>query len=134
MSLYAPYSLKHLYPFSTTTMYAWIDKEPIKRRVIFVIDKDNKKRRVKRNELWPIAYDKLFSKIKALEKEKDFKEKVKVLIRKIKENQNHFNTGFYTLEFVKKMSLENCFWETSKIYVSKPYEPDYCTTVVEENF
>ena len=82
MSLYAPYIKKHLYPFSTTTMYAWIDKEPIKRRIIFVVDKDNKRRKLEKTEIWPLAYDKLFSKVKALEKEKDFEEKMRVILTK----------------------------------------------------
>ena len=136
MSLYTPYTLRHLlYPFSTTTMYAWIDKEPIKRKVIFIVDKNNRQKRLKQSEIWPLTYDKLFTKFRSLEKDKaGGKQKMGAILRKIKESQFTFNKGLYSLEFIKKIKLAHCFWDTAENYILRPYQPDYCETLVEEDF
>ena len=135
MSLYAPWTLQHLYPFSTTTMYAWIDKEPIKRKIVFVVDRDNKKRRLKKSEIWPLTYDKLFSKFKALEKEGKVQE-MKDILREIKKTQPLFNERVdgRSLEFIKKIQLSHCFWENSEKYRFNRQRPDYCDIVIEEEF
>ena len=136
MSLYAPWTFQHLYPFSTTTMYAWIDKEPIKRKMIFVMDRDNKKRLLKQSEIWPLTYDKLFSKFKALEKEEGGKQRMKDILRELKRSQPLFNekVNGRSLESIKKIMLSHCFWETSKKYISNRQQPDYCDIVIEEKF
>ena len=134
MSVYAPWTLRHIYPFSTTTMYAWIDKEPIKRKVVFIVDRDNRKRRVQRKEIWPLTYDKLFSKIKSIERDKNGQKKIKDILEKTQQFQTFFNKGVWTLEFIKKITLEHCFWHTTKNYVLRPYQPDYCKVFVEKDF
>ena len=133
MSIYAPYKLQHLYPFSTTTMYAWIDKEPVKRKKVFVVDRD-KKRHVKRTEIWPLTYDRLFSKLKRMEKDNEPVSKQKDILRQIQNLQPVFNKGVYTLEFIKKMTLENCFWHTTENYILRSDQPDYCNVFIEESF
>ena len=140
MSVYAPYSLRHLYPFSTTTMYAWIDKpdQPIKRKVIFVVDRDDRKRLVKRAEIWPIAYSKIFSKFREWERtgtKEEALEKIKTVLRKIQKAQPVFNyKGVHSFEFIKTMTLEHCYWNTAKGYILHPNQPDHCRVVVEESF
>ncbi|MCZ0933174.1 MAG: hypothetical protein OXJ52_08490 [Oligoflexia bacterium] len=135
MSLIAPWTLQHLYPFSTTTMYAWVDKEPIKRKVVFIVDRDNRKRRLERSEIWPLTHDKLFSKFKALEKEEE-KGKMKDILREVKQSQHLFNkrAGGRSLEFIKKIQLAHCFWKKSESYISRPSQPDDCDIVIEEEF
>lgn len=120
--------------FSLTTMYAWIDKEPLKRKVIFVQDKDNKKRRIKRSEIWPLANTKMFSKFKALEKQKNGKETINLILEKMKTQQSVFNDGVHSLKRIKKISLEHCFWKTTKDYIQRPKKPDFCEIFVEKKF
>lgn len=135
LSLYTPYKLKPLYPFSTTTMYAWTDKEPIKRKIIFVVDSNNRKRQLKQSEIWPLTYDKLFSKLQSLEKDKENGEqKIKTILRKIQKTQFAFNRGIHSLEFIKKITLSHCFWKTSESYILRSDQPDYCDILAEESF
>ena len=137
MSIYAPYKIKSMYPFSTTTMYAWIDGEPVVREIIFVTDRDNRKRRLKKSEIRPLAKQRLFSKLRELEKHgKNGEDQIKKILRKIRKFQLEFNNrnGIWTLEFIRKMTLEKCYWKTSRIYISRPYDPDYCRIFVEEVF
>ena len=135
MSLYAPYSLRHLYPFSTTTMYAYKDKEPIKRKVVFIVEREGRTRLLSSSEIWPLSYDKLFSKFRSLEKdEKEGKKKMRLILRKLKESQFVFHKGYYSLEFIKKISLQHCFWKKAENYISRRYQPDYCKPFLEEDF
>ena len=136
MSLYAVITFKHLYPFSAVTMYAWIDKEPIKRKVIFITDKDNKKRQVERKEMFPLRYYGLFFHLKSLEKKEDGKKKIEEILLKIQKSQALFSPlgKFHNFNDIKKMSLEHCFWRTTKNYLSQPDKPDYCKAWIEQDF
>lgn len=132
MSLYAVIAFKPLYPFSTTAMFAWKHKEPLKGSILFITDKNNKKRRVEAKEIWPLLRSrKLFSHLKSLEKKQ-----IEEILLKIQKTQTLFSPlgKFHNFNDIKKMSLEQCFWRTTKNYLSQPDKPDYCEAWIEQDF
>ena len=116
MSAYAPYTIRPLYPFSTTTMYAYMDKEPIKRKVIFIVDRDDRERRLSPSEIWPLTYDKLFSKLQSLERnKKDGKKKMKIILRKLKNLSLFFIKDITVWSLLRKYLCKIAFGRNQKI-------------------
>ena len=78
----------------------------------------------------------MFTKFKALEKKEEGLRKMKDILREIKKLQPLFNerVSGRSLEFVKKIQLSHCFWNTSENYISNRQKPDYCDIVIEEEF
>jgi len=130
MSLYAPYSLKHIYPFSTTTMYAFKYAIPYKKRMLVLHDKFGKERPITPQELFPLK-NRIYGRFLRLEKQPQPVAKTKQILEKLREPP--FNK-WHSLKEATKISLKHCFWKTTKDYASRPKKPDTCKTFAEKIF
>ena len=141
MAVLTPYTQnQHFYPFSKTAMFSHTDTIPIKRRKIFIVDQDNTKRLLSEKELSKSIQTGLFYILKSIKKQKNRggveEQLIHNILIKIKNNQAPFDqlNEFPSFKFVKQISFENCFWATSKKYLSNPKKHDYCEVILQKTF
>ena len=60
----------------------------------------------------------------------------KNILKEIKKSQPLYSAKINrkSLEFIKKIRLSHCFWETSENYIFNRQQPDYCDIVIEKEF
>ena len=137
MAVLTPYTKnQHFYPFSKTMIFAYIDTVPIKRRKIFIVEQDNTKRLLSKKELNRSIQSGLWFMLKSIKKTNRDTQPNHDILTKIKNNQAPFDqlNNFPSFKFIKQISFENCFWATSKKYLSNPKKPDYCDVILQKTF
>ena len=112
-------------------MFASIDAVPIIRRKIFIVEQDNTKRLLNKKELSRSIQSGLWYMLK-----NKHTHTIHDILAKIKNNQAPFDqlNEFPSFKFIKQISFENCFWTTSKNYLSNPKKPDYCEVILQKTF